>query len=392
MHILIIPSWYPTKPNEISGSFFREQALALKKHGCKVGVITLQLRSLRNWRSLLTGQYGATFENDLGILTYREHGMAWFPRMSRLMAWLWKKNLLVLFDQYIKKHGKPDVIHVHSILYAGWAAKVISDKYQVPYVVTEHSSAFARDLVSPVQKLMTEQVATSAKKRFAVSKSFAGYLSTYLEVNNCPWEVMPNIVHESFFSSQIETRDERESFTFINVALLTPNKGGRFLIKAFAKALASQLDMKLKIGGDGDERAALVVLAQELGVENNVEFLGMLSRQQVVDQIVTSDVFVLSSQYETFGVVVIEALALGKPVIATRCGGPEDLICNDNGILVPVNDVDALAAAMLDIYNNRDSYNSQIIRSDCSAQYSEEVIAEKLMQIYSDVQSENLQV
>ena len=390
MHVLIIPSWYPHSPNEIGGSFFREQALALRKHGCKVGVITLQLRSLRNWRSLLTGRYGTTFENDLGVLTYRKHGMAWFTRMPRLMAWLWKKNLLVLFDQYIEKHGKPDVIHVHSILYAGWAAKVISDKYHVPYVVTEHSSAFARYLVSPVQKIMTEQVATSAKKRFAVSKSFAGYLSTYLEVNNCPWEVMPNIVHESFFSSQIETRDERESFTFINVALLTPNKGGRFLIKAFANALASQLDMKLKIGGDGSERAALVKLTQELGVENNVEFLGMLSRNQVVDQIVTSDAFVLSSQYETFGVVVIEALALGKPVIATRCGGPEDLIYNDNGILVPVNDVDALAAAMLNIYNNRDSYNSQKIRSDCNAQYSEKVIAERLMQLYSDVQSENI--
>ena len=390
MHVLIIPSWYPSNPNEIGGSFFREQALALNKHGCKIGVITLQLRSLRNWRSLLTGRYGATFENDLGILTYRKHGMAWFPRMPKLMAWLWKKKLLVLFDQYIEKHGKPDVIHVHSILYAGWAARTILEKYQVPYVVTEHSTAFARGLITSMQKKIIKRVAISAQKRFAVSKSFADLLSKF--IGGGAWEVMPNIVHDRFFSFPANSRNEREPFVFINIALLTPKKRVCFLIKAFAKALASQPDMKLKICGDGSERAPLVELAQELGVGNNVEFLGMLSRVQVADQIGTSDALVLSSQYETFGVVVIEALALGKPVIATRCGGPEDLICNDNGILVPVNDVDALAAAMLDIYNNRDSYNSQKIRSDCSAQYSEEVIAEKLIQVYSDVQSENLQV
>ena len=392
MHILIIPSWYPANPNAIGGSFFREQALALKKHGCKIGVITLQLRSLRDWRSVLTGRHGITFKNDFGVLTYRKHGMAWFARMPMLMAWLWKKNILVLFEQYIEKHGKPDVIHVHSILYAGWAAKAISDKYQVPYVVTEHSSAFARGLVTLKQKRIIEWVVKSAQKRFAVSKPFADLLAKDIGVKNSTWEVMPNIVHERFFSSQMEARDEKNSFVFINIALLTPNKGVRFLIKAFAKALASQPNLKLKIGGDGSEHAALVELAQELVVENNIDFFGMLSRKQVVVQMLASDVFVLSSQYETFGVVVIEALALGKPVIATRCGGPEDIICDDNGILVPVNDVDALAAAMLEIYNNRGLYNSQKIRSDCSAQYSEEVIVEKLMQVYSDVLSERLQV
>lgn len=391
MHILFIPSWYPCNPHDVSGSFFREQAQALKKQGCTVGVIAIRLRSLRDWRSVITGRYDKEFENDQGVTTYRKHGMVWFPRMPKLIAWLWQKNAMVLFEQYIKVHGKPDIIHVHSILYAGFAAKAISDKFQIPYVITEHSSAFACGLVTFAQKRMAEQVSMYAQKRFAVSRPFAVLLSDYFMAKNSPWDVMPNIVHERFLSYPIENRDKRESFSFINVALLSPNKGVDSLIKAFAKALSSQSNLKLKIAGDGSERTALEALAHDLGVVANVEFLGMLSREQVTEQMAVSDVFVLSSQYETFGVVVIEALALGRPVISTCCGGPEDIIRNEDGVLVPVNDVDALAIAMLAFYNDRVSYKSEEIREACRARYSEVVVAGKLIQVYNDVLGKRLQ-
>lgn len=390
LHILLIPSWYPGNPHDVSGSFFREQALALKKKECKVGVISLRLRSLRDWKSVFTGRYDIAFEDDLEVATYRKYGMAWFPRIQKLMVWLWQKHAIAVFEQYIKVNGKPDIIHVHSILYAGFAAKAISDKFQIPYVVTEHSSAYASGLVTPAQKRMAEQVSKYAHKRFAVSRPFAVFLSDYFLVKNSPWEVMPNIVNERFFSSLIEDRDKREPFTFINVGLLKPNKGVGILIKAFAKALSSQPDLKLKIGGDGSERATLVALAHDLSVADNIEFLGMLSREQVVEQMTSSDAFVLSSQYETFGVVLIESLALGKPVIATRCGGPEDIVQEENGILVQVNNVDALAAAMLTLYNDRLSYKSEGIREACRASYSEEAVARKLIQSYNDVLDRNL--
>jgi glycosyltransferase involved in cell wall biosynthesis len=392
MHILIIPSWYPEFPGDIVGSFFREQAQALNNQGCKIGVITLQLRSLRDWRSVLTGRYDTTVEDDHGVETYRKNGMGWFPRMPRLMAWLWKKHTMLLFEGYINEHGMPDIIHVHSMLYAGWAAKIIADKYQIPYVVTEHSSAFARGLVTPAKKNITKQIAKAAHKRLTVSEPFADLLSEFFMTKNYPWEVMPNIVHKRFFATTIRSRNEVNPFTFINISLLTQNKGVDVLIKAFAKAIAIQPDMKLKIGGDGSEGAALAALSHELGVADSIEFMGMLSRDQVVEQMLASDVFVLSSLYETFGVVVIEALALGKPVIATRCGGPEDIVRKEDGILVQVNDVEALAAAMLTVYNNLGTYNGEEIQVACRARYSEQAITEKLMQVYNDVLGTSLQL
>lgn len=390
MHILLIPSWYPKTVDDISGSFFREQALALKKNGCKVGVISFCLRSLRDLRSLFGGSYNISFEDDLSIITYRKYGFPWFYRMPKMIAWLWKKNVILMFEQYLEKHGKPDIIHVHSMLYAGCPAKVISEKYKIPYVVTEHSTAFSRGLITSSKKKIIVQIAESAAKRFAVSRPFCDHLESFFKESHIDWDVMPNMVHNRFFK-KISRHDDSKQFVFINVALLTAKKGIGVLIKAFAKTFSFHSNIKLKIGGDGPDRALLEMLAYELGVADKVEFLGMLSRDMVVDQMSQSDAFVLSSFNETFGVVLIEAMALGKPVIATICGGPEGIVRKKDGILVPANDVDALAAAMLRFYNNKDDYQSEEIRTACHARYSEQAIAEKLIQVYSEVLGIGLQ-
>ena len=296
---------------------------------------------------------------------------------------------MMLFKHYIKQHGKPDIIHVHSMLYAGVAAKEISEKYKIPFIVTEHSTAFARGLVSPKQKGIVQQIAISADKRFAVSQPFAKLLFEFIEAKNSPWKVMPNIVHERFFNSIVNTEPKTLAFTFINISLLTEKKGVDFLIKAFSKVLTIQPGLRLKVGGDGRERSKLEELSRDLGIVNNIEFLGVLSRDQVVEQVEASDVFVLGSRYETFGVVVIEALALGVPVIATRCGGPEDIIREEDGILVSVNDVNAMAAAMLNVYKNRAMYNRREISEACYERYGEQAVAEKLIQEYRNVLGNN---
>ena len=98
-----------------------------------------------------------------------------------------------------------------------------------------------------------------------------------------------------------------------------------------------------------------------------------------------SDAFVLSSQYETFGVVVIEALALGLPVIATRCGGPESIVRDEDGLLIPIEDISSLAIAMKTIYDNRLKYNAEEIRTACSDRYSEKSVAEQLKTGYAEI-------
>ena len=99
--------------------------------------------------------------------------------------------------------------------------------------------------------------------------------------------------------------------------------------------------------------------------------------------VASSDVVVMSSRIETFGVVLIEGMAQGKPVIATRCGGPEEFITPDLGILVDVENVDQLCNAMINVKKNYSKYNRDHIITSCKENYSQSRIANKLTDIYS---------
>jgi glycosyltransferase involved in cell wall biosynthesis len=166
---------------------------------------------------------------------------------------------------------------------------------------------------------------------------------------------------------------------------MTANKGQADLLQAFAARFQGDPTVQLRIGGDGPLRAELQTLALELGISEQVTFLGMLSREQVATEMQRADAFVLSSHYETFGVVLIEALACGTPIIATACGGPECIVRPSNGLLVPPGDVDALGAAMAQIRETSANYPPDALHSECMAQFGEQAVAAQLGQIYQSV-------
>ena len=101
------------------------------------------------------------------------------------------------------------------------------------------------------------------------------------------------------------------------------------------------------------------------------------------------DAFVLASRRETFGVVYIEAMAAGLPVIATRCGGPEDFVTEENGILIPVDDAAALTDAMEHMMLHRREYDSASISADIRRKFAPETIAARLTDIYKTVLEKN---
>jgi glycosyltransferase involved in cell wall biosynthesis len=111
-------------------------------------------------------------------------------------------------------------------------------------------------------------------------------------------------------------------------------------------------------------------LAVDLGVSERVRWLGVVTRERMPEHYQACDAFVLPSRGETFGIAFIEALAFGKPLIATRCGGPEDIVHADIGFLVPINSVDDLVVAMQNMMANAGRYMPQALRSDFLARFS----------------------
>lgn len=386
MHILIIPSWYPKNPDDIGGSFFREQALALHRNDCKVGVIAPQLRSLRSWKSIFTGQKGIFYELDEGIPTYRRHGMAWFLRIPHGNEKLWIYYGLKLFEEYIKNHGMPDILHAHSLLYGGVLAREIKLRYGLPFVVTEHSSAYARKLLHSWQIVLAQEAAEQAAKRIAVSESFCSILANTFHGKASEWHYIPNIVSVFFEKNYSnENKSLNSNFVFCNVSLLTPPKCIDLLLRAFSLAFKRNSSLSLIIGGDGPEMINLQNIANQLGIRHQVKFAGILSREEVVNLMKKSHAYVLASHVETFGVALVESLALGKPVIATRCGGPESIVRPEDGYLVPVNDVHALADAMQRMFQNYALFDQKSIREKCLARFGEKTVTDNVKMLYRQV-------
>jgi glycosyltransferase involved in cell wall biosynthesis len=177
---------------------------------------------------------------------------------------------------------------------------------------------------------------------------------------------------------------EDDAFVFLSVGNLIPVKGHLVLLEAFAAAARVRPGIRLRIGGDGELERSLEASARELGISGQVSLVGRLSTDRVVDEMDACDAFVLPSLVETFGVVVIEALARGKPVVATRCGGPESIVTPSDGLLVPLGNAVALADALVSMTDRANQYDPSTLRGNALRRFGPAEIARQLSAIYSE--------
>ena len=166
-------------------------------------------------------------------------------------------------------------------------------------------------------------------------------------------------------------------------------KGHCELIEAFAQTFAGQPYVSLRIAGDGRLHDELQTQITSRGLESQVSLLGRLSRTEVHREIRSSHCLLLTSHYETFGVVLIEALALGRPVIASMCGGPECIVDDSNGLLVPPSDVAALAHAMKIMKQNIRNYDCSAIRRDVLKRFGRQRLLTDLNAAYQQCLGQN---
>lgn len=391
MHILFIPSGrFITFEEPLAGIFQRDQAQALKRAGLKVGIAAPNPRSLR-WLMVQHRGWPRGIEviEDEGVPVYRCQTWRWIPGR---VPYLGAQQIIIsgkkLFSRYVSDHGIPDLIHAHNSLYAGVVAIHLERHYGVPFVLTENSSAYLTNKIRRWQKGLVRSVLNDASARLVVSRHLGKALEQAFHDVASPWEWMPNILDRLFEHQDAlggEMPSIQRTFRFLTIGNLVPVKGHEILLKAFAWAFKDKPYVHLRIGGDGPLLRRLEALCQNLGIERQVRFLGKLTREQVLAEMRASDVFVLASLHETFGVVLIEALACGKPVIATSCGGPEEIVNASNGILVPRGDEVALGRAMLQMMDSIASYDRETIRQNCLALFGEAAIVGRLLEVYERV-------
>lgn len=181
----------------------------------------------------------------------------------------------------------------------------------------------------------------------AVSRASATRLEEYLPAQR-PTKVIPNMVLHPQLDLAHGKTNTASSFVVGSLARLDPQKDIETLLFATRKVKDSDTPIKVLIFGDGPLRGSLETLANELELREHVEFRGAFAKTDLPEIMAQIDIVVLSSHYEGFGVVLVEGMAYGKPVIASAVGGVMDVVEDGvTGILFPEGDADALAKGIL---------------------------------------------
>lgn len=381
-HVLVVPSWYPEDAEDIHGSFFREQAEAIAGAGSRVGVLALSQRPIYEPRNAATTALRIGDEGPLGVV--RADIRTYLPMQRWLNTKLSNRALSQAWDAYVERYGKPDVIHAHSLYPGAFYARALSERYGVPYVYTEHRTLSHMPARTVLAQWTERRVASGARSRHAVSKGHARHLEKRFGAGR--WVYTPNLLP----TLQPRSRERRETdtsphFTFGHLSNLDPVKRVDLLLEAFAELHREDPSVRLVVGGDGEERERLLMLSGDLGISDVVRFTGNVPRDGVMDFYAGIDAFVLPSVTEPMGVVQIEALASGVPVVATRTWGGETVIEDPrDGLLVDIDNKGQLVEAMRVIRDRADGDADRAGRIQrCIERFGREAFVERYCQIYS---------
>src|SRR5690606_13599062 len=226
-----------------------------------------------------------------------------------------------------------------------------------------------------------EEVILPLKKASAVI-AVSTFSATQIEgIVKRPVLSIPNMVAEEFFAPNTKEKDKK-NFTFFTLGRMVEQKGIPVLLDAIARI--NNPDLNFRIGGAGEELANYKRKSEELSLKN-IEWLGELGREEALVEFQNCDAFVLPSLHESMGVVFAEAIACGKPIIATNCGGPESIVNESNGVLADVGNSKDLAEKINWMVDNHDKYDPKVIRQDFLNRFSRPVVSSQIVELYKQV-------
>ena len=363
--ILVVPKWYPWPERPVFGLFCREHARALATvHDVAV------LASLATPKPGFA-VYRLTDEVEDGIRTLRVRYRR--PRLRPLSMACQLVGMLAALRRLRRDGFRPDVVHAH-VYSAGLPALVLARLSRAAFVVTEHYTGFQRGLITGSDRLTARVAFERADLVAPVSRELAGHLREIAP--RARIEVHPNTVDTEVFAPAPHP-DHGPPQRLLNVAALAEKKGHRYLLEALGRLDGVRLDLV----GDGELRDELEARARELGVA--VRFHGELPKEHVARMMGEADLFVLPSTHETFGAVLIEAMACGLPSVATRVGGVPEVLDDTAGELVEPRDPAALAAAIERVLAR--SFDAEALAREARERYGYDAFAAEWTAVYGEL-------
>ncbi|MGM0843752.1 MAG: glycosyltransferase [Bacillota bacterium] len=336
MKVLVLSHLYPSTGNETNGVFVNEQVKELAAQGCEITVVSpvkyapFPLSKVSSkWKAYADCPYE---ERRDGIKVY-------YPRyISPPKMILFKHTGQFMFKAVedlvgnLHKEKGFDLIHAHVALPAGAAAYRLSKKLNLPYVLTIHG----QDLQKTVHKnedcrKEIGSAIANAEELILVSNKLARLKDEFYPEIDTRVSVIFNGVNKFFLKKDEAESKEDSYFTtdgprLLSVSNLYPEKGIEDNIRAVKELVKDYQTLEYIIVGKGHEEEKLKNLVSELGLNAHIKFIGAKKNSEVKQIMQQCDIFTMPSTNESFGVVYIEAMACGKPVIGCYGQGIEDIV------------------------------------------------------------------
>lgn len=380
--ILFISRWYPNRVDKLDGNFIENHARAVSLYA-DLAVLYVGAdpgMSDKNYAMEVTTEFGypvvRVWYRNNDVSTKINGRIIKFFRYIRAtrMGWLKTKKIF----------GLPDVNHVHIFTRPVLLAFYLRLKYGIPFLITEHSSHFVHDLpvLLPPMKWFAQFAARQATVITAVSKTLEDAMNAFGLHGN--YRIVPNVV----FINEAMKRDDQsaDAVNIIAIGGLTDSrKNITGLIRTFSSIHTELPNARLNIVRPVPDDE-LYLAADETGLlQSKIIFHDYLSNDEVYDLLSKAAFLVVNSVSETFSMAAAEALACGKPVITTRCGGPEEFITEETGMLIDINAPEQLAAALKQMYKNYRQYDPEKLKEYVELNFSAPVVGKRFADIYDDV-------
>ena len=383
MKILMLTWEYP--PRVVGGiaRVVHDLSHRLIKDGHEVTVVTYKEGNVED------------FEDDNGVKVYRVNNYMINP--NNFIDWIMQLNfnLISKATEIINKEGPFDVIHAHDWLVA-YAAKTLKDSFKTPIIATIHATEAGRNsgIHDEVQRYIndTEWMLTYESIEVIVNSN---YMKSELQrLFGLPYEkinVVPNGVNLNLYNGVEKDYNFRRQYAADNekiilyVGRLVYEKGIQNLIAAMPKVLNGYHDSKLIIAGKGGMIDELRDEVRRLNIENKVYFTGYLNLNQVTKMYKCADVAVFPSTYEPFGVVALEGMLSGTPVVVSDVGGLNEIVQHrENGMKSYAGNPNSIADSILELLYNPGlgAEVSRAAKAKVKAQYNWNKIAQDTHFIY----------
>jgi len=375
LKIVLVPSWYSSDRAPTRGSFIKEQALAIARRGLDVAVVAFDrdasMPLLRVCRSVEAGL---------------RHVRIAVPAPWHRLFGFYAPQLLANRLRAVLKEEAPDLVHAHAVRPAGVVTGMALANSDIPWCMTEHSGPLRDFWWTAHGHRQIDSAYRSAGRLFGVSNSLVRDMRHYFPQGAAHAQILYNGIDTRLFA-RFQRSSPSTGARLLFVGSLTEGKGVYDLLEAVCR-LPARIDWTLSLVGGGPLREPLAQRASLMGMSDRLHWLGSVSHDAMPDVYARHDLLVVSSLAETFSLVSAEALACGLPVVATRCGGPEEVIGPLGLPLVTPGDPAALGEAILGMLGRLSAFDREGAAKSIEQRFSMTALAARLETIYADMVQE----